>query len=508
MAATMQSLTIAAAVGFAIGTAWLWPGSVAASILGWLSTLLVVVLAQRNVRPYWAIYLCGLITNAIGFYWLNYTISVFGGFGWLPTLLLFLAFLGISSLQFVLFLFLYRNTPIKLRNWGLAAPMSWVTAEIFAIRIFPWQMGHTQLGFEALAQTAALGGTLLISFIMFWCAEALVRHKSNHSWLQLLPAVTNLIAVILYGCTGITKINETLTRSPKIPVALIQANTSIETKGSISHFTKNIQRHLKLTQQTIANEPSSLIVWPESVIQNWVSAKLTSSDQDSRLNDLKTSAPLITGAMTYESPTKLYNSTLAILPSGKIEPPYHKQILMPFGEYMPLAQYFPQLYQLLPAEGGLTPGQDTAIFKLPDPLNPTQMVNVTPLICYEDVIPDLANKATAQGAELLVNLTNDAWFGNSAAPWQHHAIASFRAIETRRFLLRSTNSGLTAIVNPLGQTINQLPVFSEGILRGEVYALTGVTTFTRLGGNRPWMIFCIIYACLILVIRVKYRHEP
>ena len=91
-------------------------------------------------------------------------------------------------------------------------------------------------------------------------------------------------------------------------------------------------------------------------------------------------------------------------------------------------------------------------------------LKVAPLVCYEDTVPALARKATLGGSELLVNITYDTWFGRSAAPHEHHLIAAFRAIENRRFLVRATNSGLSAVVDPLGRTIARLPVFSEGTL--------------------------------------------
>jgi apolipoprotein N-acyltransferase len=113
-------------------------------------------------------------------------------------------------------------------------------------------------------------------------------------------------------------------------------------------------------------------------------------------------------------------------------------------------------------------------------------LRVSPLICYEDTVPALARAATLKGAELLVNLTYDTWFGRSAAPFEHHLIAAFRAIENRRYLVRVTNNGYSAVVDPLGRTIARIPPFAEGIAAARVDLLNYRSTYTHHVGERPW----------------------
>jgi apolipoprotein N-acyltransferase len=109
-----------------------------------------------------------------------------------------------------------------------------------------------------------------------------------------------------------------------------------------------------------------------------------------------------------------------------------------------------------------------------------QSVQLSPLVCYEDIIPALGKTATQLGAQVLINQTNDAWFGDTVAPYQHHMIASFRAIENRRYLLRSTNSGLTAVVDPTGRTLASLLPYTESVLPMEISLLTYQSTYTNL----------------------------
>ena len=201
----------------------------------------------------------------------------------------------------------------------------------------------------------------------------------------------------------------------------------------------------------------------------------------------------MTGALTYEKKKKLYNSALTIYKDGTVPNPYHKQILMPFGEYTPFANTLPFLKALNPTAGEFVAGKEVKVFNI----NNSNKLLVSPLICYEDIIPYLARRATQTGANLLVNITNDAWFGNTIAPHQHHMIASFRAIENNRYLLRSTNTGLSAVVDPLGRTIAQIPVFSEGTLKTTVRLINQNTIYSSILGDLAWYFLSIFCACLI-----------
>jgi apolipoprotein N-acyltransferase len=128
-------------------------------------------------------------------------------------------------------------------------------------------------------------------------------------------------------------------------------------------------------------------------------------------------------------------------------------------------------------------------------------LKVAPLICYEDTVPALARKASRKGAELLVNITSDSWFGRTLAPHQHHLIAAFRAIENRRFLIRATNTGLSGVVDPLGRTIASIPPFAEGTATAQVTPLTYHSAYTNGIGDRPW--WTLLVVSLVSTVRAK-----
>jgi apolipoprotein N-acyltransferase len=181
--------------------------------------------------------------------------------------------------------------------------------------------------------------------------------------------------------------------------------------------------------------------------------------------------------------------------------------LIPFGEYTPGSTLLPWLETINANTGGFTPGTEATVFEYPlrrDDGSPYTL-RVSPLICYEDTVPRLSRQATFNGAQLLVNLTNDAWFGRTAAPYEHHLIASFRAIENRRFLVRATNTGVTSVVDPLGRTIARLPDFSEGTLSARVALLEETSLYTKYFGEWPWWGLSLVVVVDILLTKRAFE---
>ncbi len=491
-------LAVLAATLFSL--AWWIPSTPLCAVLGWLSAVVLVAFVRRY-PTYRAAYLGGVALYALGFYWLLTTIKDFGGFPPAPAAAVFGLFVGVSALQFIAFLFLYKNLPPSLDRFSLRIAVAWTVAEFAIFKIFPWAWGHTQLAFTPFAQIADLAGVPLVTFVLFWCAEALYRAVFERlRGLGLAAPLLSLTLLLGYGELR-ARVFATPTGIPQ-PVALIQANLTIREKGNIKFFEANLRRYIDLTDQVV--RPGLLVIWPESIFNEFIAATIGSVKGDPRIPFWNNGVSLLIGALTFTSRTEYHNSALAIMPDGTIPPPYHKQILMPFGEYTPLAGLFPWIKELNATAGEFTAGRDITVFRFPA-ANGNADFGVAPLICYEDIVPGLSRAATRQGATLLVNMTNDAWFGDTAAPHQHHLIAAWRAIENRRFLIRSTNSGLTAIVDPLGKTVVELPTFAEGILEAAVVPLYGLTPYTRFVGDYPWWLLTI--ATLLATLK-NLRRRP
>jgi apolipoprotein N-acyltransferase len=269
---------------------------------------------------------------------------------------------------------------------------------------------------------------------------------------------------------------------------MVQGNVSLREKHDVKYFSVNRQRYLDFSAGI--SEKDLLVIWPESTITDWIPASASDARTVPELPFLGDGSAFLVGGLTWASREHLFNSSILVRPDGSVDAPYHKMILMPFGEYTPLGSVFPWLKDINATAGQFTAGLKPAVLSYQ--LSDGSSVALSPLICYEDIIPDLAKKAVQLGARLLVNQTNDAWFGNSVAPYQHHMIASFRAIETKRFLLRSTNTGLTAVVDPLGRTLASLLPFSEAILPMEINLMSYMTWYSTLPVESAWLLLAIV----------------
>lgn len=491
--------------GLITAIAWLWPGTPICATLGWLAVILLVSGLKYSLSPYRHTYQAALILNSIGFYWLSYAISSFGGFGYAATTAIFLLFVTLSSIQFLIAVFIWRNLPKILHKWAVSTAIAFTASEAISIRLFPWHFGHSQLAITPLAQLADLGGTLLLSFLMFWVVEAalVIRTKPENKYIFALPMICLMLA-FGYGRYRIWQFSTV--EAPSQQVALIQANISVKEKHDTRLIVPNVNRYLELSKKVAQKE--TLIIWPESVILSWIYDRIESIRYDPRLPDIGTGSSMLIGALTYDDDNNRYNSALAILPDGRVPYPYHKQILMPFGEFVPFADTFPWLRGLAGGIEDFSAGKDISVFNYPMHSldGKKHYFKVAPLICYEDVVPGLARKAVNNGATLLVNLTNDAWFGHSAALRQHHLIASFRAIENRRYLLRATNTGLTAVVNPLGETIRQLRPFSDDILVSNVKSISYLGPQAYYNPQTIWQ--TLSWLLLILAVFRYCRQKP
>jgi apolipoprotein N-acyltransferase len=187
---------------------------------------------------------------------------------------------------------------------------------------------------------------------------------------------------------------------------------------------------------------------------------------------------------------RFFNTALATNVAGELTGRYDKQFLLAFGEYLPLGDTFPIMYKWSPHSGRFSPG--TSLEPVTIEIG-TAKHPVSVLICYEDILPGFTNRAVSHAnPELLVNMTNDAWFGNTTEPWEHLALAKFRAIEHRRYLVRSTNSGVSAIIDPMGGIVpgTLSTPFEEEAHEGTIRWLRGSTVYEILGDG-PWYLVAV-----------------
>ncbi len=184
---------------------------------------------------------------------------------------------------------------------------------------------------------------------------------------------------------------------------------------------------------------------------------------------------------------------------GQVLSRYHKQVLLAFGEYIPFTSVLSLVPGVPPIGEGFSRGEG------PRTLDLSPTIRLASLICYEDLMPWLSRRFVAGShANLLVNLTNDGWFGDTVAPWQHARLAQWRAIETRRSLVRATNTGVTSVINPRGEMVDALPVYSTGVLNAKVPLMTTKTFYVRFG---DWFIWILTATALSVPLIRKFIHH-
>jgi apolipoprotein N-acyltransferase len=418
---------------------------------------------------------------------------------------IFSLFVATGALMFLVFAAIHHNLGPGFDALALRSPVAIVLAELLTIRVFHWHYGHTQVAFSLFVQIADLGGAMLVSFLMFWLAEVGVRvvcfRERKRAF--LIPVVACLLS-LGYGAVMIATFHSPGQKTQE--VLLVQGDPSFCGKRDAALGWRYVAGLYDLSRRSARED--TLVVWPEGVIPEYIPADLGSVRKDPALPWLRNGSAFLVGGYAYRSEREKYNTAFAVYPDGMVPPPYFKQILIPFGEYMPFASFIPWLNDLNTNAGVFCSGSETRVFAYPmkrrDGTEYT--VKVAPLICYEDTVTELAREATRQGAELLVNLTYDTWFGQTAAPFQHHLIAIFRAIENRRYLVRSTSTGYTAVVNPLGKTVAHLRPYSEGQLAVEVGLSSYQSIYTQYIGERPWWALGVLSLGTIAARRVKERR--
>jgi apolipoprotein N-acyltransferase len=475
----------AAVVGGAVlAGAWLVPETALSAWLGGMAAL-SLVFAVRARRAYLPLYAAGLVGHLVGFHWVYQTVRVFGGFAPPAAAAVFAIFVVTGALQFLLFALIHHHLDPVFDALALRSATAVALAELLMPRLFPWHFGHTQIAFTPFVQVAGLGGAIAVSFLMFWLAEVLVRVVVSRERRKafLAPVVFSVLAMA-YGAAMMGTF-----RAPRgVPqeVLLVQGNATLAEKRDLASARQNLVRIFDLS--TAAAHPDTLVVWPEGAVPAYIPATIGTVGQPPVLPWMGNGAAILVGSYAFLPDQRRFNAAFAVYPDGAVPMPYFKRVLIPFGEYMPLVSWFTGLRELNARAGVFSAGTEAVVFAYPmhRPDGTAYTLKVSPLICYEDTLPFLARESVREGAELLVNITSDSWFGRTLAPHQHHLIAAFRAIENRRYLIRATNTGLSAVVDPLGKTVARIPPFSEGTATAQVRLLNDRSPYTHWVGDRPW----------------------
>jgi apolipoprotein N-acyltransferase len=472
--------------------------------LAWIAFVPLFWALQRATTARQAIlygWMMGFAAHLIGFYWLIYTISAFGGFPYAVSVLVFILYAVLQALQMAIFALLVRSAgfgPLK-----TFPALFWIPLEFLFPLLFPWHLANSQAGFSWFVQTADLVGPYGTSFLMMWSAAAIYhawRAREEAALGRYLPAAYAGLAVVValvYGVGRLQSIDAEIADARKISVAAVQGNVDIDMKWNPALAQKNLAKHRELTA---AVEAVPLVIWPESAIEAFIPEDLQVLPPEFMPALKSERAFFIFGAKSYrgkpgQAGLKMFNTAFFTDAGGRILSRYHKQVLLAFGEYLPFSRIL-SLLPAMPFSDGFTPGPGPVAFHM------ARGIRIAPLICYEDLMPELSRKFVSEGrANVLVNLTNDAWYGRSVGPWQHLWLAQSRAIETRRSLLRVTNTGVTSLVNAKGEIVKTLPMFTGAVMQTDVEILNGETYYVRFGDWFAWSLTAITVAVMLFYMK-------
>jgi apolipoprotein N-acyltransferase len=362
--------------------------------------------------------------------------------------------------------------------------------EKFWPELFPNYLGASQYQIPLVTQIADLTGILGVTFIVVYINSTLfaaLDHWSGNRRIaarQLLVCAAVLAAVLIYGQVRIRAVDRQAAAAEKLTVGLVQTNRGAG--GQRLDADSQLREYQEMSRALIARQPLDLIVWPESVL----SIRLMSREGSlppGLLGDTQT--PTLLGAVLRlgeNSAARARSSALLMDGAGRILGTYDKMVLVPFGEYIPFGETFPSLYSLAPpSTSSFLPGES----REPIPFG-SYLLSVN--ICYEDIFPGQVRSLMRGGPDrripdVLVNLTNDSWYGNSTEPIEHLALASFRSIEHRRSLVRSTNTGISAFVDPVGRIVTRSGIWTREALVDRVPMMKGRTVYALLGDWIGWV---------------------
>jgi apolipoprotein N-acyltransferase len=468
-------------------------------ILAWIA-LIPLFHALRNAKPREAFktgFLTGLIAHSGILYWISDVVVLYGYlpiYAGIAVMLLLAAYLSLYTALFAAGIVFFRD---RGHAFFLAAPLLWTVLEYvrsYFLTGFPWEnLAYSQYLFGNIIQIADITGIYGISFVIVLFNAVLYNiltakfRRRRSPMIEIMTACSVFLILYGYGHFRIVNIQESLMRASSAEVALIQGNIDQNIKWDERYQSQTLEIYRSLSLRSIP-APGGLVVWPETAAPFYF--ERPGPLQEAVIQLARNSGrTLLFGSPSYEKENgkpSFMNSAYLLRPDGVVAGRYDKVHLVPYGEYVPLRQFFPFIGKLVAGVGDFRPGRGY------DPLvSDGHRFGV--LICYEGIFPEAARNYKRNHADLLVNITNDAWFGKTSAPYQHLSMTVFRAVENRLYLVRSANTGVSAVIDPTGVILSRTDLFERTVLKGYVKFIDEKTFYAAYGD-------IFVYLCGLLLI--------
>jgi apolipoprotein N-acyltransferase len=436
----------------------------------------------------------GLLVGILFWISLLYWVTLFSISGFIA-LVLYLSFFPLIFLFGLEFLWKRASLPL----W-LVGPSLWITLEHFRAigeLAFTWgQLCYSLPRHPLPLQIAEVSGPYGVSFwivlVNTLVYSTLTRSGRSRTVSTFFLSLVILLPII-YGvyCFG----REDLRDGEELKISLIQPNIDQDRKWSHSYRDSTIMILEELSREALKAGPD-LVVWPETAVPAYIRHNDIYRGRVSRLV-AASGIPYLVGSQDYEkvgeSDYQTYNSAFLFRSTGHMDfKPYSKIRLVPFGEKLPYESLFPGLRDIKYGGGHFSPGEEFTLFDI-------DAGDFGVLICFESIFPELSRQFCLEGANFLLNITNDAWFLRTSAPYQHASVLPLRAIENRIYIGRSANTGVTMIVDPLGRINESTPIFTKMVISGIIHARNTDTFYQRHGDLVVYLSWIILLVALIFL---------
>lgn len=484
--------------------------------IAWIA--LVPLLASLWDKHIKRAFLYGMTTGLVYFtgtvYWVFNSVNVYGKIPFVPSAIIVIALCFYLAIYVGVFSIIF-NRLIKASQLPalIITPVFWVTLEFlrsYALTGFPWSsLGYSQYKFLPMIQVADITGVYGISFLVAAVNGAvfdliyLSKRQSRMPLFPFWPTIAGLIAlsIIIVSCLsyGLWRLGVE-TKGSSVRVSVIQGNIEQDKKWDSNFQRAAIDAYKRLTLNAVNDSPN-LIVWPETSVpfifgyDKVLSSEITEFQQQigtyllfgsTQVKDVKGGKYLLS------------NSAVLLSPDGTVASIYDKIHLVPYGEYVPLRWLFPFIDKLVTAVGDFIPGKEYTVMETP-------YGSLGTPVCYEIIFPGLIRKFTFSGADIIVTVTNDAWFGRSSAPSQHFSMAVFRAVENRVPIARAANTGISGFIDAKGRIKNKSALFVEAVLTENLEVGSFKKSFYSKYGDL-FSFLCIIIS-VILIANNLYRRQ-
>jgi apolipoprotein N-acyltransferase len=483
--------------------------------INWLAWIALVPLlyALKGLSPGGGLrigFIAGLVHFLSLLYWL---VPVMRTYGYLPSylaisiLFLFSAVLALFMAVFSMTLAALGEKPVRCM---ILIPPIWVALEYmrtFIFSGFPWElMGYSQFGRLQLIQISDIFGVYGVSFLIllsntsiFFTILFFTKKRWRNSAISKRLMAGSLIALILclgltlvYGFWRINAIEQLITASPKARITVVQGNIAQGVKWNPASQIATIKKYSRLSSSAKRDNPD-LVVWPESATPFYFSYEIKPSKMVME-SIRQVNADFLFGSPSFvrrNNIVEYYVSAYLVSPQRKTISRYDKVHLVPYGEYVPLKKWVPFLGKMVAHVGDFVAGQKGTTLGWKND-------NLGVQICYEIIFPGLSRAMVNNNATLLINITNDAWFGKTSGPYQHFSMTVFRAVENRRALARAANTGISGFVDPVGRILASTPLMQEAVVTRPVPLIKEKTIYTRFGDVFAWTCLAVTLSVILL----------